>query len=258
MRLDVHPGANSMILGAVGGFSTTAITALTATGFDIGDDADVNTNGETFYWVAFEAESGDMKTGTYTGDGIHPQSVTGIGFTPDVAFVHSANEEVHWRTSDVVGVSSMRVRVPGFSGGHIEALNADGFDAGNSLNSNGVLYYFVCFKNVVGKSKTIKYAGDGLDNRSITGFGMRPGFVFLSCIANTGGIDSCLKFTHQQGDISFDTDEAETADRIQTFEADGFQVGTDDRVNKGAGTPDVYSWAVDVRRQVQGTVTIIG
>jgi hypothetical protein len=77
--------------------------------------------------------------------------------------------------------------------------------------------------------------GNGSDNRSITGFGFQPDFALTQF--PTLGVAAALRFKDQAGDSSFliDATGANT-NRIQAFETDGFQVGTNTAVNFNANT----------------------
>ena len=260
VKMGTFASADSIALDA-GSFVTTRITALNSDGFSVGTHADVNSNGTTYYWVAFEMESSDSKNGTYTGDGTASQVITGVGFQADMLLVAENNAPRNWKTDDMPAALSLRplsnAVVPA-----IIALAADGFTVGVggtglSINDSEVTYHYFASKNVSGKSNTVKYTGDGNDNRSITGAGFRPGVVFLQGDAPAAS-KMVLRFTHQSGDLSFEIDEAEQADKIQALETDGFQVGQGDSVNRLTGTPDYFAWLLDVRRQAQGVVNIIG
>ena len=56
----------------------------------------VNATGTTYQWVAWKTGAGEMTVGTYTGTGAS-QSITGLGFSPDIVFVLGDNgdEPVH-------------------------------------------------------------------------------------------------------------------------------------------------------------------
>ena len=59
------------------------IKSLDPTGFTIGTNPAVNTNGAPFYWIALKAAPGELLVGSYTGDGTDSRSITGVGFQPD-------------------------------------------------------------------------------------------------------------------------------------------------------------------------------
>ena len=56
------------------------IQSLDADGFTVGTDSRVNSFGVTYYWTAFEEFPGELKLGTYSGDGNDNRSVPGVGF----------------------------------------------------------------------------------------------------------------------------------------------------------------------------------
>ena len=71
----------------------TLIQSLTATGFTLGTNAQVNPNGPTYHWTAFKARSGALKVGTYTGNGAATQAVTGVGFSPEYVSLLGASAQ---------------------------------------------------------------------------------------------------------------------------------------------------------------------
>lgn len=73
------------------------------------------------------------------------------------------------------------------------------------------------------------YTGDGTDNRNITGIGFRPKMVIVKGEANK----AMWRTNHNRGDSSmyFAGNTANAADCIQELLNDGFQVGTDAKVN---------------------------
>ena len=86
------------------------IQSLDATGFTIGTNPAVNTNGAPFYWVALKAAPGELEVGSYTGDGIDNRSITGIGFRPDYVMMLPAGavDPVH-RSSAMPGEMTLGI-----------------------------------------------------------------------------------------------------------------------------------------------------
>lgn len=71
---------------ATAGF-TTGITGWLNGGFTVGTHATVNSAGITYYYAAFKDNgAGDIKIGSYIGNGLDNRAVTGVGFQPD--FLH--------------------------------------------------------------------------------------------------------------------------------------------------------------------------
>jgi len=75
------------------------------------------------------------------------------------------------------------------------------------------------------------YAGDGLDNRVITGLGFAPDVVIIK--GNTAQY-ACCRTSAMSGDASklLGTATALVANRIQSLTSDGFSLGTDNAVNQ--------------------------
>src|SRR5205809_152727 len=73
------------------------------------------------------------------------------------------------------------------------------------------------------------YTGNGVDNRSITGVGFTPDYVVVMAEGSKRAVQRSSAMT---GDTSFQFDASgPTVNLIQAFNADGFQVGSDARVN---------------------------
>lgn len=110
----------------------------------------------------FKANSANITTGTYTGDGTESQSITGVGFEPKYVKIWpretgSANDTVYETTDTIIDDNATNDQswrhLSG--GGHdtrankIISLDSDGFtvdDAGadNHPNANGQVYNYVC------------------------------------------------------------------------------------------------------------------
>ena len=58
------------------------IQALQPDGFQLGTENEVNANGTTYHYAAWEAIPGRMAVGTYTGNSTDNRSITGVGFRP--------------------------------------------------------------------------------------------------------------------------------------------------------------------------------
>lgn len=222
---------------------TGAITSIDADGFSVGSSTTVNANTVTFYYmVARDNSALDFKQGTYAGNGSDNRSISGLGFQPD--FVLTAGEgtqRVCYRTSDMAGDLSGSLNGDSLSTNSIQAIESDGFQVGTDakVNTNTVDYYYVAFKNTASLFKVLSYAGDGTDNRSITGVGFQPENTMIKA---SNGNQGALRMQDMAGDSSaLFTTTTHAADRIQAFEADGFQVGTSGTVNSATGPPTYYS-----------------
>lgn len=170
--------------------------------------------------------------GTYTGNGTS-QSITGAGFEPCAVIVSGhSNDDSVLATADMdVGDSK-----PFFTGviitTGITSLDADGFSVGAShtVNESGVKYCWEAWKAEAGLVATGTYAGDGTDDRNITGLGFRPGFLHIAGDTNQE-IHTRLSTFADDGSAAFAGYLGIVADCIQSFLGDGFQIGTLDEVN---------------------------
>jgi hypothetical protein len=230
------------------------IQSLDADGFTVGhpspEDATArqtcaNHAGVTYYWTAFQAAAGEMKVGTYLGNGSDNRDVTGIGFPPDYVLVMSDNTPAAvWQRSSAMA-GDLSLAIEGLSGtNRIQALLADGFQVGTDVdvNQNGTTFHYVAWKAVAGKMNVGTYTGNNADPRSFTGVGFRPEYVVvrrsqtddsvMKPAATGSGTDWSLLFRCYTN--------CGESNSIQALERDGFQVGNNSDVNLTGGT---YYWA---------------
>lgn len=150
-----------------------------------------------------------VKTGAYVGNGTS-QSITGVGFAPDVVIVigGSANSQVSWKTKDMGTDSSLAMGIFSgtalMSGGTGITLDSDGFSVGSSafINTNGNQSPYVCLKiDDAGDMLTGRYIGDGSNNRLVAL--SDPNFVTDAIlIQNVSGWRTIWKVSDMGGDTS--------------------------------------------------------
>lgn len=206
------------------------ITSLDSGGFSVGSDSRANQNTVIFDYIAMrDNNAGDFNTGSYTGDGNDNRDIPhGLGGTPDLVMLGSsgANATV-WRTSDYSGDSSGQLSAAPTTN-LIQAFGATSFQVGTDARVNTATgsptYYWIAIRNRAGLFKALTYTGDGTDNRSITGVGFQPQNIILKDASTGAGF---FKAKRQTTDTTHRVDgTGAAADRIQAFEADGYQVGT--------------------------------
>jgi hypothetical protein len=127
-----------------------------------------------------------MKTGTYTGTGAN-QSITGVGFAPDLVIIKGNNGLAVFRTRMMRGdlTAHMSEGILDFSLG-ITGFQEDGFTVGTSpiTNTNGNTYHYQAFGNAYHPYRNSgandfaigTYYGNGIDNRNIQGIPFNPHF----------------------------------------------------------------------------------
>lgn len=124
------------------------IQSLDADGFTVGTSARVNSNTNTYRYLAIRSVT-NMKTASYTGNGSDNRSITGVGFQPVCVFVKAdAATGGAFRVSAESGDNALP-----FKGGAaeatdiIQAFETDGFQVGTSSisNANTTTYFYLAF-----------------------------------------------------------------------------------------------------------------
>jgi len=125
---------------------TLVITALQATGFQVGTDARANAAGTNYHYVAWKTVTGKMNVGVYTGNAVDNRNITGVGFQPAYVIVkrRSTTQGVHHPASLGVSVDNTLTFPAAVNTGanRIQGLLADGFQVGTVAAVNSSLDYF--------------------------------------------------------------------------------------------------------------------
>jgi hypothetical protein len=223
-----------------------AIQAFESDGFQIGTSAYANNAGVTYYYLAIKTEAANCSLLSYVGNGVDNRSITGAGFAPDMVIILKLVNWVGgavWHTTDWASDTSGPFDAVNNSADRIQAMEADGFQIGTSgwVNTNGDTYYALCLKHQSNVFTTLQYAGNGADNRSITGAGFQPDGVLVKSYSTAD--QAYERFLDEAGDDSMGLAAAAVyTDRIQAMEADGFQVGTAAEVNSAGVTYNAALW----------------
>lgn len=242
---DIRDDFTMFFAGNTANFSD-GIQKLTSNGFQIGTDAKVNADGTTYYYIAIRGTAGQryFYTGLYKGNGSDGRNFTtgGIDFTPDLVWIKGdTNQNPSTRTTEVSGDNSWHFAGVADAADEIQNLQSNGFQLGTSarVNTNGMSYFFTAFKKLAGVIATGTYTGNGGDSREITGIGFQPDVVIVKDGTTTAA--AIIRTSDFSGDSSASLGAAApTTNQIQALSSDGFQVGTDAKVNASAG--DTYWW----------------
>jgi len=180
---------------------------------------------------------------SYVGNGIDNRNITGVGFQPDVVIIKAeTNRAGVIRTSTMSGdAAKVLGTATALQSDYIQSLNADGFTVGTAqqVNTSGTTYYYTAMK-AGSDLKVGSYVGNGVDNRSIIGVGFQPVWV----ITLGDGDDSVFRPDILSGDNSYLMTGAGTiTNRIQAFESDGFQIGSNVNVNESGAPFHYIAWA---------------
>lgn len=244
-------------LGTATADNTESQIVFTDDGFTISNSPEVNTASVRYVYIAFAGSDctvgGNMCVGVYSGDGTATRDIV-TGFDPDLVWTK--------RTTAVIGnfrTSSMADNYAGYfsatshntAGLFIKTMNNNGFTIGASNNTIGGLFYYVAFKETPGKLKVGNFAGNGVDNRNITGIGFEPDFVFVK---QDSAVAPSFNTTEMYGDYSASSIAAASAvNHIQELQSDGFQLGNSTSVNANGITSTYFAFGGSPDPQPSGS-----
>ena len=217
------------------------IQALEVDGFQVGQDAHVNSNGVAYHYAAFRDDgTEDFEVGSYTGDGNDDRNLDVLDFQPTFLVVKATFAQYAvWRVDENAADSTLDFWASTNSTNQIQAFRAAGFQVGgnSAVNTVDETYHYFAFKDVSGYFDTGTYEGDGNDDRSIA-VGFAPNMVWVKGdIAENGFLRTD---TMDAGESAAFQNAACVLDCIQSFPTTNFQVGTDATVN----TNEIdYFWA---------------
>ena len=91
---------------------------------------------------------------------------------------------------------------------------------------------------------TVLYTGDGNDGRTVTGVGFQPDWVWLKGRSESEHhtLNDVVRGANKQIYSHLSYSEATDTDRLQSFDSDGFTLGTDVIVNKNSETFVSWNW----------------
>lgn len=246
-------GGSPFIMPPSGGLSVRNLwtgVAFTALAQPDGFVVDINANlsGQTYhYWATKIEGAAEVNYGGYTGNNTDNRNVLGLGFRPALVLVYftsaTSASSGAIRTDDGGGDLSYANDGAAVGAGYIanviQSMQSDGFQVGTDahVNVSPTNYWWVAWATISSHTKVLNYTGDGTDNRNITGAGFQPAFVLITREEAGGKSDvgpPVFKTAAMDGEStgSFTISGAGPTNKIQSFQSDGFQVGTDNAVNK--------------------------
>lgn len=213
--------------------------ALDATGFTVG--LTNNTNQRTHHYVAFKNIAGKMAVGTFLGNGTDDRDIGSVGFEPDFVLVKQNSAIVPaFATTETWGDYSSVTTAAVNAVNHIQSLDADGFQVGNStsVNANSITSHWFAFGGAADPAPT---PGENflMQRGSYEGIGVAPQTIDLAfapdLVIIKGDTGQYAVFsTSLQNDLSFhfSLSSAGFANAITAMGASSFTVGTDNTVNE--------------------------
>ena len=234
---------------------TGAIQSLQSGSFTIGSSANTNTASTPYDYFAFGGAAAPsfngsftMRRGYYTGNGT-AQTITGVGFTPDLVMIKSDNSTNYavWSTSMDNNVTHyFAAATADIASGAITGMNSDGFSVGTdgSVNSNNITYEYVAFGNATSPQNGPQaqdfiigaYTGNGISGRIINGLGIAPDLAIVkSSAAILGYFRTSTLAANNAAPFSAAADDT-TGAYFQTLNSDGFTLGSTVASINTAGT----------------------
>ncbi len=261
-------GITAKLAEAEGDVAVERILSLDTTGFTIGNNDDVNTANEGYFWFAFGGSdctvTGSLCVGLYTGDG-GAQNIS-TGFDPDLVIVKASTNRLGvWKTSEMPAnqTNFFSATTGNTAGQMLQSLGSGGFGVGNDLNvnGNGINYWFVAFRQLPGVLTVGSYTGNNTDNRNIdssinANLNYRPDLVFLKNSDRSSV--SYFRTNQHYGDRALRANDATSLNNsIQAFlDTGGFQIGTRNEVNANNQTIVYVSFGGAPPPSSSGTYTM--
>src|SRR5581483_10188171 len=226
-------GSYKAATGSTALVTTNGITQH-ASGFTVGSDATINTNAVVYDWWAISDNSaGDFSAITYTGNATDNRdlTMTGLTGTADAAWILGDTAQPTARRTSTMSGDSSGTYTTSLTTNLIQAFGSGTIQVGTSaiVNGNGITYYAVAVKAVTGLLAVLTYTGDGTDSRNITGAGFSPDNIITKSASTDEPPFYPKRFTTDT--CHHLTASADNSDRIQARVSDGFQAGTNTRVN---------------------------
>jgi uncharacterized protein with FMN-binding domain len=128
------------------------VTSMDADGFSVGTALETNAATVAYHYVAFNDVANSIDVSSYAGDAADNRNVTTPGFQPEYVLIR-ADDNVTGRPathkpSSLAGDNALTFAGSASVTNRIQALNASGFQVGNStdVNASGVTYYSLALR----------------------------------------------------------------------------------------------------------------
>ncbi len=230
----------ALFSAAVNDTTGTYFQTINSDGFTAG--ATNNAANSTYYYVAFKNLATKLFVGSFIGNGTDNRNITGVGFEPDFVLVKQDSAVVPaFNTTEMYGDYSSVTTAAASAVNHIQSLDSDGFQVGNStsVNANAIASNYFAFGGSVDPTPSGSYF---MQRGSYTGSGsaqtiettFAPNLVIIKGNTNQYGVWS----TSLEGDATeyFAVAGAAFTGGITAMSETGFSVGTHATVNSNGFT----------------------
>jgi hypothetical protein len=223
---------------------TDCILSCDEDGFTVGTNAWVNANGGTYHYLCIAAGSaGDAEVGTYDGNGQNPRDI-GMGITPVFVLCGARQSAFFWKIAGMESANACEFGYSNPTDQKITQLITGGMTVQVNANGLGTTYFYLALSDVSSLVYHTHYTGDGNDNRNFSGVPFQPDLVMIrqyAAAVNHKCVWKPSTVATADRSLSCVSNEGYLANAIQAINADGWQVGTDNSVNRSGGS---YEYAV--------------
>lgn len=184
-----------------------------------------------------------LRLGSYIGTGAQ-QSILSGPWQPDLVVVKSAEADAAVARTSTMGLGNVGKAMAGAVALVINlfvSLNPDGFTVGTRVQINrlGTVYHYLACRAMARQLALGSYVGNG-GAQSITGLGIAPVYVWI--LPNSS--QRAVHASSTMGGLTFFfSADAGATNRVTSFDADGFTVGSSGTVNASGSTYHYVAWA---------------
>ncbi len=232
-------------------FITTAqaagrIKSFVTNGFRLGTQSEVNANGGTYRYVAWDNTSDyvadsptfNMQTGYYMGNGGTAQSITGLGFKPEMILLKpntTAGAGAILKTTAMPVANSAFLGSATVDAASMIGLDANGFTVGGAnANTANIGHSWIAFGgsncSTTGTFCVGSYTGNGAGARALS-IGFRPDLVMIKQTAAVAANWSSSVMADNHAQFFMATTNETTGALYTTTTATGFTVGATNNTN---------------------------
>ena len=244
--------------------------------------AESGSSGQNMMAYCFHSVDGYSKFGTYQGNGTQDGPLVETGFEPAFLMVKRLNQTANWRVVDNTRSPfnhRQKILFPNLTNAELDSTDdavdflTTGFKISNddsSWNANADKFLYFAFASdptaaptLADSFNTTAYTGNGTSNRQITSLGFNPSWVWIKnrtvardhmAFDNTRLLGSELVpgFYPNLDAAEFNT----TANDFNSFDANGFTVGSDPYTNENGQEMVAWSWKANSIPSINNNGTI--
>jgi|TARA_Y100000033_G_scaffold27801_1_gene26387 hypothetical protein len=239
---------------------------------------DYNQSGQDYIAYCFAPKAQYSKFGSYTGNGSTDGTIVETGFEPAFLLIKRVNNTADWVLLDNKRTPSNPRNIylePNTNDAEVTSDRANfltnGFQlitTGANVNFNGDTYIYIAFASDPSAAPTLTnsfnislYSGNS-STQAITGLGFKPDWVWIK--ERGPSAENHNVYDTARGPLNFLTTNSTASQnqgpsRLQSFDSDGFTLGSDNEINDSGSTYVAWCWKANPLPTVntEGTQTVV-